>query len=86
MVIVLQTNQLKMYVGGGTLTFYLTNLQATPNYAAQNIGIRYPKNNHISLLGVINFFGIVDLISILSLLFVRALYQSNALAALSILK
>jgi hypothetical protein len=80
MVIVLQTNQLKMYVGGGTLTFYLTNLQA------QNIGIRYPKNNHISLLGVINFFGIVDLISILSLLFVRALYQSNALAALSILK
>jgi hypothetical protein len=62
MVIVLQTNQLKMYVGDGTLTFYLTNLQATPNYAAQNIGIRYPKNNHISLLGVINFFGIVDLI------------------------
>lgn len=32
----------------GSLIFYLMNLQATPNYAVQNIGIGYPKNNPIS--------------------------------------
>jgi hypothetical protein len=70
--------KLKIYVGVGSLTFYLMNLQATPNYAAQNIGIRYLKNDHISLLVVDNFFGIADLILILSLLSVRAFDQSKA--------
>jgi hypothetical protein len=48
MVIVLQTNQLKTYVAVGSLIIYLMNLQTTPSYAAQSIGIGYPKNNPIS--------------------------------------